>query len=68
MLNLYEHQSTLNPNMPLRGLLYFARNYSSYIEQNHLDVYSRVIQKLPLSQYIVFIMVRRMLQSNKFYL
>lgn len=22
-LNLYEHQSTCNPNMPLRGLLYF---------------------------------------------
>ena len=23
-INLWEHQSTYNPNMPLRGLLYFA--------------------------------------------
>lgn len=23
-LNLYEHQSTYNPNMPLRGIIYFA--------------------------------------------
>ncbi|NSI66716.1 hypothetical protein G4981_15965, partial [[Ruminococcus] gnavus] len=23
-LNLYEHQSTYNPNMPLRGLIYLA--------------------------------------------
>ena len=26
-LNLYEHQSTVNPNMPLRDLLYVAREY-----------------------------------------
>ncbi len=31
-LNLYEHQSTFNPNMPIRGLLYFARLYEAYIE------------------------------------
>ena len=31
-MNLYEHQSTLNENMPLRGFLYFARLYESYIE------------------------------------
>ena len=38
MLNLYEHQSTRNPNMPMRVLLYFARNYESYIEQNNLNM------------------------------
>ncbi len=26
-LNLYEHQSSFNPNMPLRGLLYIADLY-----------------------------------------
>ena len=36
MLNLYEHESTRNPNMPMRGLLYFARNYESYIAQNKI--------------------------------
>ena len=25
VLNLYEHQSTINPNMPLRGLIHFAQ-------------------------------------------
>lgn len=54
MLSLYEHQSTPNPNMPLRGLLYFARNYQAYIDRNHLDIYSSVLQRIPLPQYIVF--------------
>lgn len=53
-LSLFEHQSTLNPNMPIRGLIYLARNYSSYIDQNQLDVYSSTLQKLPFPQYIVF--------------
>ena len=26
-LNLYEHQSTWNPNMPLRDLIYVAKEY-----------------------------------------
>lgn len=28
ILNLYEHQSTPNPNMPLRGLMYMSELYS----------------------------------------
>ena len=31
-MNLYEAQSTWNPNMPLRGLFYFSRLYSNYVE------------------------------------
>ena len=54
VLNLYEHQSTVNPNMPMRGLLYLARNYKSYIERNKLDIYSSVLQKFPLPQYFIF--------------
>lgn len=53
MLNLYEHQSTTNPNMPVRGLMYFARNYESYIARNDLDIFSRKLQKLPFPQYYV---------------
>ena len=30
-LNLYEHQSTWNPNMPLRDLFYVAREYEQLI-------------------------------------
>lgn len=33
VMNLYEHQSTYNPNMPLRGLFYFARLYEAYIKE-----------------------------------
>lgn len=31
-MNLYEHQSTPNPNMPVRGLIYLAKLYDKYIE------------------------------------
>ena len=31
-LNLYEHQSTYNPNLPIRGLIYLAHLYEGYIE------------------------------------
>jgi hypothetical protein len=53
-LNLYEHQSTQNPNMPIRGLIYLSKNYQTYIKLNHLDIHSSVLQKLPLPQYYVF--------------
>ena len=52
-MNLYEHQSTENPNMPIRGLMYFAENYESYIARNNLDIYGRVLQKLPFPQYYI---------------
>ena len=54
ILSLYEHQSTKNPNMPMRGLLYLARNFESYIEQNNLNIYGKVLQRFPLPQYYVF--------------
>lgn len=54
MLNLYEHQSTYNPNMPVRGLLYFSQLYKNYIDENGLDVYSSARLRLPKAQYYVF--------------
>lgn len=53
-LNLYEHQSTWNPNMPLCGLGYFARLYEDYVRLNELNIYSETRLKLPKSQYFVF--------------
>ena len=53
-LNLYEHQSTWNPNMPLRGLGYFARLYEDYVRLNELNIYSETRLKLPKPQYFVF--------------
>lgn len=54
VLNLWEHQSSYNPNMPVRGLLYFARLYRRYIEANRIDIFSSRLKKLPFPQYIVF--------------
>ena len=53
-LNLYEHQPTWNPNMPLRGLGYFARLYEDYVRLNELNIYSEARLKLPKPQYFVF--------------
>jgi len=51
-LNLYEHQSTFNPNMPLRGLLYMAELYKPLIKGPRL--YSAQKIWIPNPQYIVF--------------
>ena len=53
-LNLYEHQSTWNPNMPLRGFFYFARIYENYVGSNHKDIYSSTLQALPFPRYFIF--------------
>ena len=53
-LNLYEHQSTFNPNMPVRGLMYFARLYEGYIKQHGFDIYGRQLIRLPRPQFIIF--------------
>ena len=51
---LFEHQSTYNPNMPIRGFMYAARLYNKYIEENRLNIYSKTLMELPIPQYIVF--------------
>ncbi len=53
-LNLYEHQSTWNPNMPLRGLMYFARQFEGLITSRNGDIYSTSQVELPTPTYIVF--------------
>ena len=53
-MNLYEHQATWNPNMPLRGLFYFADLYRGYVSSRSLDIYAGVPLKLPAPRYTVF--------------
>ncbi len=53
-LNLYEHQSSINYNMPVRGLIYFAELYKGYIEQNNLLIYNEKLVELPFTKYVVF--------------
>ena len=53
-MNLYEHQSTYNPNLPIRGLIYLAHLYEGYIEDGQINLYSSGLKKLPFPQYFVF--------------
>lgn len=53
-MNLYEHQSSYNPNMPLRGMIYFAQLYNQYADRNKLNLFSSTLQKIPTPKYIVF--------------
>ena len=53
-MNLYEHQSSKNENMPLRGFLYFAKLFEKYLAEHDLDIYNSRIQKIPTPKYIVF--------------
>ena len=54
ILNLYEHQSTWNPNMPLRGVFYYAILYRKYEKKHKLNVYGRTQLQLPMPVYVVF--------------
>ena len=53
-MNLYEHQSSYNPNMPIRGLMYLARLYQNYIDDCEINVFSPVLKHLPSPKFIVF--------------
>lgn len=53
-LALFEQQSTWNPNMPLRGFMYFADLYNKYISTGSLGIYRDKLVKLPTPQYYVF--------------
>ena len=53
-LNLYEHQSTYNPNMPVRFLIYLAEEYQELIEQAEESLYGTKRIPLPTPQCIVF--------------
>ena len=53
-MNLFEHQSTWNPNMPLRGLFYFSMLYKGFVAEHGMDIYSSNLLKLPSPHYIVF--------------
>ena len=51
-LHLYEHQSTINPNMPLRNLFYVAKILLGIT--NDMNLYSSSIKKIPTPNFIVF--------------
>ncbi len=51
-LQIYEHQSTINPNMPLRNLMYITKQLEKLIVKK--DLYGRKLITLPNPRFIVF--------------
>ena len=52
VLNIYEHQSTYNPNMPLRELIYFVTIIKKLVENRNL--FSHKLVKIPTPKFAVF--------------
>ncbi len=55
-MDLYEHQSTYNPNIPLRGALYWAMLMEKWLEKTKKKhaLYGKNIIKIPAPRHIVF--------------
>ena len=53
-INLYEQQSTWNPNMPVRSLMYLGKQYNKYIKMNDMNIYSSRLLPLPTPRCVVF--------------
>jgi hypothetical protein len=51
-LHLYEHQSTVTPNLPLRDLFYVAREYERLTAEKSL--YTSAIVKIPTPRFLMF--------------
>ena len=51
-LNIYEHQSTYNPNMPLRSLAYYMETIMPVFTEK--DLYSRKKVEIPTPHFVVF--------------
>ena len=51
-LYLYEHQSTYNPNIPLRDLFYICNEYQKLVDRKSL--YSSRLVKIPAPNFIEF--------------
>ncbi len=54
IVSLYEHQSTFNPNMPLRQLQYLGNLYEGYVKKNKLNKYGSSLIMLPVPKLVVF--------------
>ena len=51
---LYEHQSTFNPNMPLRELFYFSELLQKFVKEKGYNIYSSTLLSLPTPRFVVF--------------
>ena len=54
VLSIWEHQSTFNPNVPVRMFLYAAQLYDKYMTEHDCYRYSRNLIKLPSPKCMCF--------------
>lgn len=66
-MNFYEHQSSFNPNMPVRMLIYAAKVYSNYINKRKLNIYSSSLIKLPVPKCICFYNGQKNAEDSKIF-
>ena len=57
LIVLIEHQATINPNMPLRMLIYLAEEYNKFLRgefgNDPCNVYKNKLVKLPIPEFFV---------------
>lgn len=53
-MELYEQQSSYNPNMPVREFMYAGKLYDKFIRSSRLNLYGRKLLPLPLPKLVVF--------------
>ncbi len=51
-LSLYEHQSTICPNMPLRSMIYFSQIIRAMVRNK--NIYGSTLIKIPVPYFVVF--------------
>ena len=51
-LSIYEHQSTVCPNMPVRNLIYYTTIISKIIKKH--NIYGKTLVKIPIPKFVVF--------------
>ena len=54
VMNLWEHQSSVNPNLPIRLLIYAVHLYEKHIASVKFNRFSRKLQRLPKPKLICF--------------
>ena len=63
-MTLYEHQSTWNPNMPLRDLLYIARLLEKHVNAGNRSIYSSSLIRIPAPRFVVFYNGQRRVEEH----
>ena len=53
IMNIYEQQSTYNPNCPVRQFIYAGMLYEKYVHANHLNIYGTALLPLPIPKLVV---------------